>query len=399
MPTRQISIYEALLLIASLYCFFWVSGGQNTLLQLYPKLDEKEKPKALFNVFLLLTVIGTLMGGLLFLTKNWVASSLTNFEQLPYLDWLCLFLAINTPSFLVHIYYLLLKKYQGVVVFGVVNFSLQLVAVILPVFMGAGLREVVIGLVAWAGFKYIWGLTLLARYARWQFDAAFLKKYLPLSLPLVLFALIGKSSEYVSGLMVTSIVEDEKAFAIFRYGAREFPLAVLMVGALATSLLPEVSENLENGLQRIKTTTRKLSHLLYPLSMASMLVAPLLFPLVFNPDFKASAKVFNIFTLLLASRILLPQVVAMGQGKNYILTVSALAELFVLIALSYWLGLSFGMDGIAYAAVLAFMVDRLILIWYNWKMLQIPPSRYLDWKIYLAYNAALVIVFLVSLQY
>ncbi len=399
MPTGQISIYEALLLIASLYCFFWVSGGQNTLLQLYPKLDEKEKSKALFNVFVLFTVLGTVMGGLLFLTKNWVASSLTNFEQLPYLDWLCLFLALHSPTFLIPIYYLLLKKYRAIVVFGVVSFSLQMVVVVLPIFMGASLWEVMIGLVAWACFKFVWGLALLARYAHWKWDAIFLKKYLPLSLPLVLFALIGKGSEYVSGLMVTSILEDEKAFAIFRYGAREFPLAVLMVGALATSLLPEVSENLEHGLQRIKTTTRKLSHLLYPLSMASMLAAPLVFPIIFNPDFKASAKVFNIFTLLLASRILLPQIVAMGQGKNYILTVSALTELIVLIALSYWLGLLFGLDGIAYAAVLAFMVDRIILIWYNWKVLQISPGRYVDWKIYLAYNAALVIVFLVSLQY
>jgi peptidoglycan biosynthesis protein MviN/MurJ (putative lipid II flippase) len=199
--------------------------------------------------------------------------------------------------------------------------------------------------------------------------------------------------------MVTALIEDEKAFAVFRYGAREFPLAVLMVGALATSLLPEAAENLEKGLQRIKTTTRRLSHLLYPLSMASMLAAPLLFPLIFNPDFKDSAKLFNIFTLLLSSRILLPQVVAMGQGKNYILTLSALAEMAVLLMLSYWLGTRFGLEGIAYAAILAFMVDRLILLFYNWKALGIHPGRYVDWKNYLAYNAALVAVFLVSLQY
>jgi hypothetical protein len=386
MPTGQISIYEAWLFIASLYCFYWVSGGQNTLLQLYPKLEESAKPKALFNVFVLFVAAGLATGGLLWWSQDWVARGLTNFEALPHLGLLSIFLALHSPTFLI----------QG---YGAVSFSLQLCLVVLPVFLGATLREVVLGLVAWAAFKFAWGLVLLARHAHWQLDYAFLKKYLHLSLPLVLFALIGKGSEYISGLMVTALIEDEKAFAVFRYGAREFPLAVLMVGALATSLLPEAAENLEKGLQRIKTTTRRLSHLLYPLSMASMLAAPLLFPLIFNPDFKDSAKLFNIFTLLLSSRILLPQVVAMGQGKNYILTLSALAEMAVLLMLSYWLGTRFGLEGIAYAAILAFMVDRLILLFYNWKALGIHPGRYVDWKNYLAYNAALVAVFLVSLQY
>ncbi|MBI5913823.1 MAG: hypothetical protein HY842_00460, partial [Bacteroidetes bacterium] len=210
---------------------------------------------------------------------------------------------------------------------------------------------------------------------------------------------IGKGSEYVSGLVVTMLFDDEKAFAVFRFGAREFPLAVLLVGALMTSLLPEVSENQALGIQRIKETTRKLSHWLYPVSMVSVLVAPLVFPLFFNPDFKESARIFNIFTLLLASRILLPQVVAMGYGKNQILVLAALMELFVLVALSGWWGSVFGLEGVAWAAVAAFMVDRVVLIFYNWRVLKIAPGSYIDWKNWLVYNALLVAVFLVSQQF
>ena len=224
------------------------------------------------------------------------------------------------------------------------------------------------------------------------------EKYLPLALPLLLFAAIGKGSEYVSGLAVSMLFEDEKAFAVFRYGARELPLAVLMVGALVTALTPELIENQALGLERIKAQTRKLSHWLYPLSMASMLAAPLLFPLFFNEDFKASAIIFNIFTLLLASRILLPQVVTMAAGKNYVLTLSALAELAVLVVLSFWWGRSFGLVGIAWAAVAAFMVDRILLIWYNWRVLKISPAAYIDWKYWAGYNLLMVAVFWVSMQ-
>ena len=398
LPTELISVYEALMFIASLYCFFWIVGGQNTLLQLFPKLDETLQRTALFNVFLLFTMAGLVTGGLLFLTKNIVAQRLTNFSQLPYLDLLALFLVFNSPTFLIQIFYLLLKKFRAIVVFGVVSFGMQLAVVVLPILLGMSLREVMIGLLGWAIFKFIWGIALLARHARWRWDGSFVKMYLPLVLPLLLFAFIGKGSEYVSGLVVTMLFEDEKAFAVFRYGAREFPLAVLMVGALATSLIPEVSENLTVGLERIKATTRKLSHWLYPLSMASMLAAPLLFPIIFNPDFRGSARIFNIFTLLLSSRILLPQVIVMSQQKNYMLTLSAVVELVVLAALSWWWGQIFGLAGVAFAAVVAFVVDRVMLIWYNWKVLKIPPGQYVDWRTYLIYNVLMVGVFLVSLQ-
>ena len=384
--------------IASLFCFFWVVGGQSTLLQLFPKLDDMEKKAALFNVFLLFTLAGAISGGVLFFTQNIVAERLTNFSELPWLSLLAIFLAFNSPTFLIQIYYLLLKKYRAIVTFGVVSFGLQLAVVILPVYLGMTLREVMYGLVVWAVFKFIWAIVLLARHARWQWDGRFVRMYLPLTVPLLLFAFIGKGSEYVSGLIVTTLFEDDKAFAVFRYGAREFPLAVLMVSALSTSLLPEVSENLATGLQRIKDTTRRLSHWLYPLSMASMLAAPLLFPVIFNPDFKESARIFNIFTLLLSSRILLPQVVAMSQQKNYILTFSVLVELAVLAALSWWWGSLFGLEGVAFAAVAAFIVDRLILIWYNWRVLNIPPDKYMDWRNYLVYNVLLIAVFIIASQ-
>lgn len=60
LTTGQISIYEALLFVASMYCFFWIVGGQNALLQLYPKLKEEQKQKAIFNVFLLFSSLDCL---------------------------------------------------------------------------------------------------------------------------------------------------------------------------------------------------------------------------------------------------------------------------------------------------------------------------------------------------
>lgn len=398
LPTAEVSVYESWLFIASLFCFFWVAGGQNALLQTFGNLDEPTQRRAIFNVFLCFLFAGFFAGALLFFFQKPVSQELTNFDELPFIHLLALFLVLNSPSFVLQIFFLLLKKYNQLVWYGVVSFGLQLLLVVMPIVLGFSLRESMYGLLAWALVKLTWCTVVVSIHGEWRFDAVFLKKYGQLALPLMLFSAIGKGSEYVSGLAVSSIFTDEKAFAIFRYGAREMPLAVLMVGALATALIPEMAENQTLGLERIKIKTKKLSHWLYPISMASMLAAPLLFPIFFNQDFKASAHIFNIFTLLLASRILLPQVVTMGAGNNKILIISALAELAALSMLSFWWGRAFGLEGIAWAAVVAFMVDRIVLLWYNWKVLSIPSNTYVDWKSWSAYNLLLLATFLVSNQ-
>ncbi|MCU0348682.1 MAG: hypothetical protein MUC59_17215 [Saprospiraceae bacterium] len=399
LPTSLVSVYEALLFIASLFCFFWVVGGQTALIQLFAKLDEATQKRAIFNVFLLFLLAGILTGSVLFFLQKPVSQGLTKFADLPLLDLLAFFLAINSPTFLLHIIYFLLGKYREVVLFGVVSFTLQLILVVGPIFFHLTLRESMYGMLAWAFFKFLWSLVVVLKYAELRIDPVFFKKYLPLAWPLLLFAAVSKGTEYVSGLAVSLLFEDEKSFAIFRYGARELPLAVLMVGALGMALTPELVENQALGLERIKSQTRRLSHLLYPVSMASMLAAPFLFPVFFNEDFKDSARIFNIFNLLLASRILLPQTVTMAEGKNMVLTLAATAELLVLVALSYWWGQLFGLEGVAWAAVAAFMVDRVILLWYNWQVLGVPASNYVDWKTWTTYNLILVAAFWVSLQF
>jgi hypothetical protein len=107
--------------------------------------------------------------------------------------------------------------------------------------------------------------------------------------------------------------------------------------------------------------------------------------------------VFNIFTLLLSSRILLPNVIVMSQGKNYFLTLSATFELVLLTMLSLWWGSLWGLEGVAFAAVASFFTDRLIVMTYVWKALKISPFRYIDLRTYLGYNVMLYLVFWLSL--
>lgn len=397
LPTAQISIYETLLFLGNLVSFFWIMGGQNALLQYFPRLSEADKKKALFNVFLIFLALGIFSAALLFGSKNFIISQFTNYGDLPFVELICIYLVFNTPSFLIHIYYLLLKKFRAIVVFGILSFSLQIVVVVLPIFLGYSLHETFFGLIGLALAKFLWSLFLLTRHASFRFDFRFLKIYPLLALPLILHILIGNSVEYMDGLIVTSHFTDEKAFAIYRFGARELPFSLLLIGALVTALIPELSENFEEGLKQIKEKTKSLSHWLFPLSALLMLVSPFLFPMVYNADFQESAQVFNVYLLMLSSRILLPQVVIISRQKNYFLVISALIETAVNVSLSLILVQNYGLEGIAFASVLAYLLNKVNMIVFNRLVLKIPLNDYVPVRNYLIYNGLLFGSFYLSL--
>lgn len=393
LSTTEISIYEAFLFFANMASFFWISGGQSALLQYFPNLDSDSKKKTLFNVWLFFLFASIIAGVCLFLFQNTLLG-LAKFETPPPFDLLCLFLIFNTPAWLTPIFYLLSGKNKQILTYGIISFSLQIIVVMLPLWFGFTLRETFLGLVILGVGKFIWSLFLVAKFGDLKTDFTLLKTYLILAFPLILHVLIGSSVEYVDGLIVTSHFEDG-TFAIFRYGAKELPLTLLLIGAIVMALIPQVSEDLKSGLQQIKIETQKLSKWLFPLSAFLILVSPYLFPLVFNPEFAESAEVFNVYLLIISSRILLPQVVLIAHKKNYFLVLSAIIETVLNISLSLILVKNYGLVGIAFATVIAYLINKLILIYFNWKILKIAPNRYIDFGSWLIYNSLLFGTFLI----
>ena len=98
-------------------------------------------------------------------------------------------------------------------------------------------------------------------------------------------------------------------------------------------------------------------------------------------------------------RILLPQVVLYGKHRNRFLLYSTILELIINVVLSYWWLQSFGLIGIAYATVCAYLFHKLLLIFYNRWNFAIPFSAYIEIKPYLVYNILMILAFFISWMY
>lgn len=395
LTTYDIGIYEALLFLGSVLSFFWLSGLSQSLLANYKKA---EKSKEFFNAFLVLSGFSVLVFiafRLLITPYSFLAN---NPEVLYFYGTFSFYLLFIGPSFLVEYMLLLKERSKGLIAYGVVAFSVQLIAVAAPIFMGYGLEEALQGLVFSSAFRFIILIALLFKYADFKLDRSFLAQYISTAVPLMAATLLSGSAEFLDGFIVSKYF-DEETFAVYRYGAKEFPLVLLIANAFSNGMVPKVAQlGLQEAMQAIKKESKNLMHLFFPISIGMMLVSEWLYPRLFNPDFIESAAVFNVYLLLVVSRLVFPQTLLIGLKKTKTIMWVAGLELTVNFGLSILFVQQFGLVGIAFATVIASILDKLVLMMLLKNSEGISPSSYWNWKLHLGYSVLIVSIYLLTNQ-
>ena len=115
------------------------------------------------------------------------------------------------------------------------------ILVVLPSILGYQILLSLKGLVISSILRYIWLWFLLIKNSETNFSLKFVREHLKLGGPLIVATFLSGSAQFIDGFIVTSKF-DESTFAIFRYGARELPLAVLLTNALSNAMLPEFAD-------------------------------------------------------------------------------------------------------------------------------------------------------------
>jgi O-antigen/teichoic acid export membrane protein len=392
----QIGVYELFMLISTGLSFFWLGGMTNTLLSAYPKQDDGIKHKMLFNSFVLVSLVSTLLVVILAVFPSTVVHLFTKGHELPYFTWFCVYLLLSNCTGLLEFYLLLIKRIRLLIFSGLFYLVIQLLLVVIPVWMGYGIRGALIGLVIFNAFRLTWLLVIFIREQKFDIDFSLIKKLFIDSLPLTGSMLISGAFEYINGFLISTHYSAAD-FAVYRYGARELPLSMLLANAFSAASIPLIAVNINDGLAYVKRRSLQLFHLLFPLSIILMLTSYWLFPVVFNPQFQQSALVFNIFLLLIASRILFPQTILNALGKYNIILLFSVIEIIIGVGLSmYWINTRLGMYGVALATVVTYLLNKLFLMSYLAIKLKIPPAKYISIEWYLFYVVVLILSFAAS---
>ncbi len=401
LATELIGLYEKLLFFASVLSFFWVSGFIQALLSSHGKAEPGKRSEKLFSVFAVVMVCSVLsfiifrISATRFLESD--DETVKNIANI-----FSFYLMLANPAFLVEYIYLLLNKPKSILVYGIVSFSVQLWLVVGPVYFtddAYAQTDVfylsICGVVASAGFRFLWLMVLLFRNAELKINTAHIKALLLLGSPLIVSAILSGSIEYINGFIVQHFFDDA-LFAVFRNGAKELPLALLLANSFSNAMLPKFSEvqNISEPLEDIKKSSLRLMHFLFPVTIVLMLLSKTLYPILFNPSFTASAGVFNIYLLLIISRMIFPQTILIGLKQTKPVLLIAFAEAFINIVFSISLIQVAGIEGVAWGVVIACTAEKIFLAAYVKAKLKIPLQQYASMRWLLIYSCITVAAYI-----
>lgn len=398
----QIGTWELFLFIASLLSFFWVSGIIQSLLTLSTRSKTfrlagdtpGRKSPEIFNSFLLILFFSILVC----LVCVPVRLSLPEEglkHEIPYPTLLLIYILVSNPVAIIEYIYLLNNRAHRILQYGIYTFAAQLLFVLAPVIAGHDEKSAIYGLFAIAAVRWVWLIILLRRYTEMKISVDFMKEQLIIGLPLILTILISGSAQYVDGIIVSVCYEDPGVFAMYRFGAKEFPLTLLLANGLSNALLPRFStrEGMREALVTLKTRSAKLINYLFPISMVTMFFARWIYPRLFTPEFQRSADVFMLYLLLIIPRLVFPQTIVIGRRKTNITLIAAAIAIAINIPLSLAFIRPYGVVGVALATFIVYSLEKIFLIWYVWKKMKIRPHEYIPIVRWLIFSTLIVILF------
>ncbi len=389
----EIGEYETLLFVASAVSFFWLQGILQTFLSVIDSQANEKKSNLYFNVFILLLFFNVLTIAFLFVFKGSIEKHLINSQPIPYFSLLMLFMFFSTPSFLIEYVYLVKNKAKAIFLYGTISYGLQFLFLSMPALLGYSVEFALIGLVVVSVGRFVFLVSVLYRFSEFKISFPFIKKHLKLSYSIIISTLLSGSGQYVDGIIITKLF-DTADFAVFRYGAREIPLIIIMSNAFSNAMIPEfVNRTYNDALVKLKQNSLKLMHLLFPVALVLLIVSNLFFPFFFTPNFSVSAKIFNIYSLLIICRLIFPETILIGRRNTTLFLPVALIEITVNVTLSLFFAQKMGILGIAYATVVANLIERILLIGILHFKFHTPVNKYVPLNWFTFYSIAFVIVY------
>ena len=396
LSTTEIGQYETVLFLAGAVSFFWLNGLIQGFLPATGKNASVSRSSDLFNVFYLLLAFSVLSVAFVVVFEHSISGYLLKGEGIPFLKYLSIYLLLASPAGLAEYIYLIKGQGRQMLVYGAVSYTLMFLLVVLPPLFGFGIEGGLIGLVISSVVRFVWLLVLLFLNSSPRFNSAYISGHLKSAAPLVFSMFLSGSGQYIDGFIISGYFDDA-TFAVFRFGARELPLVLLLANSFSASMLPGFGNhsNLKANLEKIRSNSQKLGQWLFPLSGLLMLVSHWAFPVIFNMNFSASATIFNIYLLLIISRLLFPQTILIGLQQNKPILWASFLEIMLNVSLSLLFLRFWGLPGVAYGTVCAYIFEKLILMGFVKKIYGFHVSAYLNVKQHLLYSLLLTAEFVV----
>lgn len=396
---NDIGELEGLQYLLLTFTIFWVNGLLQWILPTYQNTLQEEKILFLQRVFFIFLALTSIIFVFFLLNKTFVFSFFLKQSPVEHNEIFFLYGLFFIPTFLLEYTFFLKKKYTNILIFSILTFLFQNAAVLIAGFFQGGIFEL---LCVWLILAIIRFIALVVeldffkfktvKSTSWTYFQIFSSAF-----PLIAYAFIGQWAVAFDAWLVNWYYNGDSAqFAIFRYGAREFPIVMALATGLSNAASASIASDYENGVNALKNKSLQLMHWLFPLTFLLLISSDFLYPLVFSNAFRDSVIIFDIFLILIVSRLLFPHTVAVGLRMFKEILVISITELLLNIILSaifvqYW-----GIAGIAFGTWIACLFEKLAIAFWLYYKKGISISSYMGLNYWTIYSALLMICFAIK---
>lgn len=390
MPVADVGIIEMMMLCGYFLTFFWSDALLKAYLGWKSKAEQQGSSSGFLRLYIIVSAIAMMV---LYIGQPLLVPLITSRPQLTGMNLFILYQLLILPVWI--------SPFLGILK-GQNTLLLSLYVLIGPAFaVWSGLMNLssvegaLIGLVCYGLVGFVWMLTKSKLAAKGEVRNILISIW-PLMWPLVMYAISTGMARAFDGWLVARYF-NEADFAIFRYGAREFPLVVALAAGLSTAFIPLLQD--EKSIGDLRKRSLRLMHMIYPMLLVLMLLSPFLFTFVFGENYRQSALIFNICLLLALTQFVFPQSILIARGDTRLLWYVSLLELTVNVVASFALMQVYGMAGIVFGTVIAFAFEKIALLIILKRKYGIRTNEIADVRIWFTYIFLMAVFFITSLWF
>jgi hypothetical protein len=213
---------------------------------------------------------------------------------------------------------------------------------------------------------------------------------------LTAIAIFGGLGTVVDGFLVKSFFDEEGSFALYRYGAREIPLAALLMTSLGQAYLPLFKENFSVYKHQYVERNRRLQHYLFPLYAALLIGSNFLFNVLYGGRFVEAVLIFDLMILLICLRFINTNAILVALGEEKALFSISWQEVIVNVVVSLCLLPAWGLAGIVVGTLVANLFEKIRSVLYLQKKKGLTWHDYMPSGTYWLYTLLLLTIFLLK---
>jgi O-antigen/teichoic acid export membrane protein len=378
---QDIGQLEWIFFLGFSFSFFWLSSIIQLFLKTSNEIDHSLNDS--FSNYFSLTIVISIFTGCFYAIWGF-------FNHIDNYILISIYLFILGPSSWIH--YLWFKKKPGHLqfMFSLLYFLGNILAVYYGSWISKSLSAILVGLIV---LQFV-STTLCLPYYKPKFHITSITNILNTNFKwLSGIAMLGGLSVVIDGVLVKLFFSEPSNFAIYRYGARELPLAAILLTALGQASIPGFTTSLTITIVSFKKRTNRLMMILFPIYTIFLIVSNLLFKWFYGGQFSEAVILFDVMLLVIILRFINTNSLIISINKESALFWIAFKEIVINIAVSLILLPFMGLVGIVIGTLISFTYERIASV----KLLQennIAIGTYLPVKTFILFGGLIVSVFI-----